>query len=142
MKKKVEASQAQALSQRMSQLAKEVKKDGKTRSGHGGQTGRGRASSEIMDIYKAEILYHIQKNWSILDHLVKGQTDLVVKIGIKIMPDGEIRDMWFDKRSDSTYLDEQAEKAIKKIKRLPPLPEGFTKPFLNQGLRFTPQGVK
>lgn len=139
MRKKVEADEAKALQRRMSQLASQVKTDG--RGGYGSQRGRGGATSDIMNIYKAEILFHIEKNWSVLDNLIKGQKDLEVKIGIKIMPDGEIRDMWFDKRSGNAYFDEQAEKAVKKTKRLPPLPEGFSEPFLNQGLRFTPQGI-
>ncbi len=140
MRQKVEEAEAEALQRRMSQLANQVKTDG--RGGYGSQRGRGGATSDILNIYKAEILFHIQENWSFLDNLIKNEKNLEVKIGIKIMPDGEIRDMWFDKRSGNTYFDEQAEKAVKKTKRLPPLPEGYTEPFLNQGLRFTPQGIK
>jgi len=95
-----------------------------------------------MDIYKAEIPYHIQNNWVFSERLAGGQTDLVAWLVIEIRPDGSIRDIWFEKRSGNRYFDEQAHKAVMKSDPLPPLPRGFTRPYFNVGLRFTPSGLK
>jgi colicin import membrane protein len=59
-----------------------------------------------------------------------------------VMPDGEIRDIWFDKRSGNAYLDESARRAIMKSNPVIPHPEGLSKPFITVGMRFTPEGLK
>ena len=83
-----------------------------------------------------------ESDWSLSEQLTEGRKDLVALLGIKIMPDGEIRDIWFDRRSGNPYLDESARKALLKSNPLPPLPPGFKGPFLEQGLRFTPSGLQ
>ena len=102
----------------------------------------GSAGSELINIYKTEILYYIQKNWSYNPQLSGNQQDLVALLGMKIMPDGEIREVWFDQHSGNSYFDETARKAVLKSTPLPPLPEGLNETFLIQGLRFTPSGLK
>jgi len=103
--------------------------------------GRLRALEQI-DIYKAEIPYHIQNNWAFSKQLAGGRTDLVAWLVIEIRPDGSIQDIWFEKRSGNRYFDEQAFKAVKKSDPLPPLPKGYVRPSFNIGLRFTPSGLK
>ncbi len=145
MKKKVEASQAQALSNRMSQLAREVKKQGKARKGAGGigNSGtKGGQKSELINIYLTESRFKIEKNWRLPPQIKGDPSNLLVIMGIKIMPDGEIRESWFDRRSGNQYFDDSVKKAILKSNPLPPLPEGFDQPFLITGLRVTPSGVK
>ena len=107
-----------------------------------GSGTQGRRALEQMDIYKAEIPYHIQNNWVFSEQLAGGRTDLVARLVIKIRPDGAIRDIWFEKRSGNRYFDEQAFKAIKKSDPLPPLPKSYVHPFFNVGLRFTPSGLR
>jgi len=97
---------------------------------------------EQIDIYKAEIPYHIQNNWAFSKQLAGGRTDLVAWLVIEIRPDGSIQNIWFEKRSGNRYFDEQAYKAVKKSDPLPPLPKGYARPFFNIGLRFTPSGLK
>jgi colicin import membrane protein len=58
------------------------------------------------------------------------------------MPNGEIKDIFFTDRSGNSYLDESAYKAIVKSNPVDPHPEGISKPYVNVGLRFTPEGVR
>lgn len=146
IKSSVDTQRQEAIKKAMERLSDQVKSDsaisGNQSFGASGTFGSGGRSSDILAVYKAEILFRIQKNWSFSEHLAGGRTDLAVKLAIKIMPDGEIRDIWFDERSGNRYLDESARKAVLKSNPLPPLPKGFNGPFLKQGLRFTPSGVR
>jgi len=146
VKNSVDTSQQDALKNAMKKIARQVKSEDATRAnqkGFGtGYSGYRRVGADFLSVYKAEIFSRIQKNWSFSEHLAGNRTDLAVKLAIKIMPDGEIRDIWFDERSGNSYLDESAKKAVLKSNPLPPLPKGFNKPFLNQGLRFTPSGIR
>ncbi len=95
-----------------------------------------------MEIYKAEIPHQIQKNWSFSKQLAGGRADLVAWLVIEVRPDGAISDIWFEKRSGNRYFDDQAFKAVRKSNPLPPLPNGYTRPYFNVGLRFTPSGLR
>jgi len=97
---------------------------------------------EIIDIYRVEIAFQIQKNWAFSQSLAGGGNDLSAEIVFRVMPDGEIRDIWFDKRSGNAYLDESARRAIMKTNPVSPHPEGLSKPFIPVGLRFTPEGIR
>jgi len=107
----------------------------------GGNATGGKKDLELMDIYMIEIQYRIQKNWSFNEQLAGGQTDLEAWPAIKIMPNGEIKDIWFDKRSGNSYFDEQAKKAILKSNPLPPLPKGYWRPYFDIGFHFTTTGL-
>ncbi|MCK4619493.1 MAG: TonB C-terminal domain-containing protein, partial [Desulfobacterales bacterium] len=92
-----------------------------------------------IDIYRPQVDYYIKKNWVFSEQLAGEHIDLEVKIVIKIMANGHITDIWFEKRSGNSYLDESAYKAIKKSSPLPPLPKGHD--FYHFLLGFTPKGV-
>lgn len=147
MKKKVE--QSQNYQKTMERIAEQVKKDDEGDGegnggpyGAGGFSGPGSQQSDLLTIYAAEIYSYISKNWSYNEQLADGNVNLEALLGIKIMADGEIQKVWFDKKSGNSYFDEQALKAVLKTRYLPPLPEGFRKPFLEIGLRFTPSGIQ
>ncbi len=105
----------------------------------GGALATGYLALKPINIYKAEIPYHIGKNWVFSEQLAGEHIDLEVKIVIKIMANGDITDIWFEKKSGNSYLDESAYKAIKKSSPLPPLPKGHD--FYHCLLGFTPKGV-
>ncbi|MBW1697238.1 MAG: TonB C-terminal domain-containing protein [Deltaproteobacteria bacterium] len=102
----------------------------------------GRKILEQIDLYKLEIAYHIEKRWAFSEQLTGGRKDLEAILVIKIMPNGEIKDIWFEKKSGNNYFDDSAYKAIKKSNPLPPLPRGYIRPFYNVGLVFTPSGLR
>lgn len=97
---------------------------------------------ELIDIYRVEIAFMVQKNWAFSDSMAGNAKDLVTEIAFDVMPNGTIRDIWFDKRSGNEYLDESARRAIIKSAPLPPHPTGVILPAITVGLRFTPQGVR
>ncbi len=111
--------------------------------GYGGGTGGlgARALSQL-DIYKAEVAYQIQKHWAFSEQLAGINKKLEAILVIKILPSGEIADIWFEKRSGNRYLDDSAYKAIKKANPLPRLPDGYLRPFYNLAVRFTPTGLR
>jgi colicin import membrane protein len=145
VKKRVEEDQAKGYEDALQRLAQQVEKSGPVRTRGGARGGTAIGGGKVMDqlqVYKTEIIFHIQKNWSFSEQLAGSRVNLEALLAIRIMPNGEIRDVWFDKRSGNTYLDESARKALLKSSPLPPLPSGFREPFLEQGLRFTPSGIQ
>ena len=126
--------------QAIDQLKKEVEGEaGVVASGGGAAKGQiSQRSLELLDIYHAEIWDQIQRNWAYAQEMAGSQTNLEAVIIVKIMRDGEIRDIWFEKRSGNSYFDDSVYKAVKKSNPLPPLPEGFLKPFYEVGFRFNP----
>jgi colicin import membrane protein len=145
IERKVE--QSQNYQKMMERLAEQVKKEAEGNGGAGlygagNFPGSSAQQSDLLTIYAAEIYSYISKNWSFNEQLADGNKNLVALLGIKIMADGEIQKVWFDKKSGNSYFDEQAMKAVLKTGYLPPLPEGFRKSFLEIGLRFTPSGIQ
>jgi colicin import membrane protein len=107
----------------------------------GSASGGGRAQESIL-IYQAEIQYQIQKNWAFSQQLGGDNTQLEAVLAIKVLRNGEIEDIWFDKKSGNAYLDDSAYKAIVKSNPLPPLPNDYMGPYYKVGLRFGPKGLK
>ncbi len=101
-----------------------------------------RKELELIDIYRMEIAWRVQKNWAFPESLAGSKKDLVVELAFTVLPNGQIRDVWFDKRSGNRYLDESAKRAVLKSNPVGPYPEGITKSIITVGLRFTPEGVR
>lgn len=110
--------------------------------GTGGTGGTGGAGIQPIDFYRSLIPNHVENNWVFNEQLVGGRTDLVSVIVIKIMKNGEITDIWFEKKSGNSYFDDSVYKAVKKSNPLPPLPREYTLPYYELGLIFTPKGLK
>jgi colicin import membrane protein len=140
LKRKVAASESQARSGTAGGAS------GKAGAGAAGPVGGsgtgGRRVQESILIYQAEIQYQIQKNWAFSQQLGGDNTQLEAILGIKVLRDGEIEDIWFDKKSGNAYLDDSAYKALVKSNPLPPLPNDYMRPFYKVGLRFGPKGLK
>jgi colicin import membrane protein len=151
IKKEVEESRPDQVNKAIARLKDQVEKTGPPNlskpqdtkgTGPPGETGTGsKKDLKLMDIYQVEIAFRIQKNWSFNKQLAGGRTDLEAWAAIKVMPNGEIKDTWFDKRSGNSYFDEQAKKAILKSNPLPPLPKGYFRPYFEAGFHFTPSGI-
>jgi len=152
LEKKVEKSRPDQIRQAIDRLKDQAKKtrpnDRKKYqdvkgSGIPGESGAGsKKVLELIDIYRIEIAYQIQKQWAFSEQLARGQKNLEAYLALKVMPNGEIKDIWFDKRSGNSYFDESAKKAIMKSNPVLPHPTGVKKSFVNVGLRFTPEGIK
>ncbi len=151
IEKKVEKSRPDQIRQAIDRLKDQVKKTGpidrktnedvKNSGIPGGSGAVSKKVLELIDIYRIEIAYQIQKNWAFSEQLGGGQKNLEAYLALKVMPSGEIKDIWFDKRSGNSYFDESAKKAIMKSNPVRPHPPGVKKPFVDIGLRFTPEGI-
>ena len=112
-------------------------------AGRGAGFGRGSQKEiELIDLYRLEIAYAVQKNWAFAEQLAGGGKQLVASIAFKVRPDGKIVDIFFTDRSGNTYLDDSAYKAIVKTSPVKPHPEGLNRSEIEMGLRFTPEGVR
>jgi colicin import membrane protein len=112
----------------------------------GGKFGKfnedGKKTAQLIDLYQIEIAYQIEKNWAFNVQLAGGDLSLMAAIVFKVMPDGEIRDIFFTDRSGNTYLDESAYKAIVKSNPVDRHPDGLVQPYVVMAIRFTPQGIR
>jgi len=106
--------------------------------------GNAKSTVELMDIYKAEVMACIQRNWALSYQLIGNQPGLSATLVITIMRSGLIHsDIWFKKKSGHDYFDECVIKAVKKSNPLPPLPDGYLRSYYGPvGLNFTPSGLK
>jgi colicin import membrane protein len=157
LEEQVQDAQHPSLEETLERLKQEVEKTDtrprlkseaigdKPYPGSGGIAGRELSSAETLDrirIYQAEIAYQIQKNWAFSEQLAGADENLEVLLGIKIMPSGEIAEIWFDQKSGNRHLDESAHRALIKSSPLPALPKGLFDSYYTVGLRFGPKGLK
>lgn len=142
IEKQAAGSRPRPVLQAIDQLKKEAEAGGVVVNGGAANAQISQRNLELLDIYNAEIWHQIQKSWAFSQEMAGDQTDLEAVIIVKIMRDGEIRDIWFERRSGNSYFDDSAFKAVKKSNPLPSLPEGFLKPFYDVGFRFNLSELK
>lgn len=152
--KKVEVENQKQISQALSRMQSAIKKkqnapvrEARKKSsadglglGAGTGTGMGKQGYDPIDLYKLEIQFAIEQNWVFNDMLAKMDQNLEVRVLIKILKSGEIRDITWETRSGNRYLDESAKKAISKANPLPELPRGMKS--YDVVVIFTPKGLK
>jgi colicin import membrane protein len=158
IEKKVEKTETDSVASAIEELKRKVSaSDSRTGAGSvgtspragtgsvgpaGGSGSGGARVQESILIYQAEIQYQIQKNWAFSQQLAGQSTELEAILAIKVLRNGEIEDIWFDKKSGNAYLDDSAYKALVKSNPLPPLPNDYVRPYYKIGLRFGPKGLK
>ncbi|MCF8076406.1 MAG: TonB family protein [Desulfotignum sp.] len=145
---KKEPDSQQQLAQAMERLAKTVKEQDKTVSGTGTGPvsgsgtggGTGRKGGTPLDFYKMVLQSTIQQNWVFNEMLAGLDQNMEVRILIKILKNGEIRDIIYETRSGNPYLDQSAKRAIQRANPLPALPPGMAS--YDVVVIFTPKGLK
>ncbi len=144
-----ESRRQASIRERIGQMEGEVGQDTRPRgtgsvSGSGGQDGRSgggaRGNYTRLQIYQAEVRQALRRNWVFSEALAGDTRGLESRVVLKIMPNGEITDVWFEKRSGNEYLDESAYKTVMKSDPLPPLPDGL--PHYQLLVGFTPGGLQ
>ncbi len=143
--KKKEENENNALDKAFKRLEEKVGKEGNSLFGVSGKAAsnsklENSGDIKAIDLYNMELMYRIQQNWAFNDILAGRNKHLEVRVIIKILKDGNVRDIWFETRSGNRYLDESALRAIKKSIPLPELPKGYSS--YDIGLIFTPAGLK
>lgn len=111
-----------------------------TGPGAGTGTGLGKQGYEPIDLYKMLLQSAIEQNWVFNDMMARMDQNLECRILIKILRNGEIRDIDYETRSGNRYLDESAKKAITRANPLPQLPKGMNS--YDVVVIFTPKGLK
>ena len=156
IEKQVEDSPPRPLEETIKQLREKVEKgekytkntnadvDASEKSGRAdGVAAHGsKQEVELIELYRLDIAYEIQKNWAYADQLGGGGKNLVTSIVFKVMPDGKITDIFYTDRSGNSYLDESAYKAIVKSSPVKPHPKELARPSVEMGLRFGPEGIR
>jgi len=142
LEKKVEDQNQNRIAEVLSRLQKKVAEQGKEKSGDvkTSSSRYGKKGYKPIDLYKMVLGQSIEQNWVFNDTLAGMNQSLEVRILIKILKSGEIRDIIYETRSGNRYLDESAKKAIKKTNPLPALPSGMHS--YDVVVIFTPQGLK
>jgi len=136
LKTKVEERESEELSQVREEPTQQSTATEAEGTGQGGRIG------ELIDIYRVEIAYQIQKNWAFPSQLAGGRSDLQTMLVFKVMPNGDIEDLFFTDRSGNSHFDESAYRAVMKTNPVDPHPAGLIRAYVQMGLRFTPEGVK
>lgn len=154
VEKKIDASPPKPLEDTLKKLREKVAREGRPgpavdtpqkgdQVGKSNVFGRGTQKEiELIDLYRVEIAYTIQKNWAFADQLSGGAKRTMASIAFKVMPDGSIADIFFTDRSGNQYLDDSAYRAIVKSSPVKPHPDKLSLPYVEMGLRFTPEGVQ
>lgn len=106
----------------------------------GGGTGLG-GGGGTADPYKVKIAGIIQQNWEFSSQMLRNSYGMEVYVHIFVLPDGTIRDITYDKRAPSAYLNNSVKRALEKSSPLPPLPGGYSSEGVSIGFVFTPEGV-
>jgi colicin import membrane protein len=109
--------------------------------GEDGEASGGKRA-EIIDIYRVEVAYKVQQNWAFPEQLAEGRSDLQTLLVFKVMPNGEIKDLFFTDRSGNSHFDESAFRAVMKSNPVDPHPRSVSEPYVQMGLRFTPEGIQ
>ena len=147
---KKEPDSQQQLAQAMERLARKVEEQDSTGSalstgsgpvsGSGSGAGSGRKGGTPLDLYKMILQSAIQQNWVFNEMLAGLDQNLEVRILIKILKNGEIRDIIYETRSGNPYLDQSARRAIQRANPLPSLPKGMAS--YDVVVIFTPKGLR
>ena len=156
LKKNVDKKTAQlprpssnTLNNALARLQQNVKlRAGVKGSGEGGSStgrngaGKGSGGGGTADSYKAQIASIIQQNWSFSNKLLKKSYGMEVYVRINISSDGTIRQILFDKKAPSEYLNLSVKKALEKSSPLPVLPKEGGSGDVWVGFLFTPEGIE
>jgi colicin import membrane protein len=94
-----------------------------------GQAGQADVGQRL-DPYYSEIWSKIRGQWSLPQGILpKGNVETI--INVKILRNGAVMEVGFEKRSGNRYFDDSAVRAVKKASPLPPLPA-----WIEIGIRF------
>ncbi len=104
----------------------------------GGGLGR-KGEVTIERVYILQLQNHIKKNWAFSERIAGAGNNMQAIVQVKVLPNGKITDLWFEKRSGNSHLDDSARRAILKSDPLPGHPPGLLKPFVSLGIVFDPE---
>ncbi len=97
--------------------------------------------AQPIDKYRIEAAYQVNKSW---EYPMNSQCigNIQTSIVFSILPNGEVKDIFFHKKSNCKDLDDSAYSAIKRTAPFKPFPKDLDVETVELGLRFCPDGVK
>jgi len=99
-------------------------------------TSRGHSEMNMkMKVYYSIVWSMIKEKWALPEGILPGD-NIEAIIEAKILRNGSVSNLSFEKNSGNRYFDESAIKAIKKAKPFPPLPEWLDERYIDLGIRF------
>ena len=159
VQKKVETSTPNSVTSAIDKIKKKVAENesadaqryqlpegGKSSGGQGiiagGGGGGDSKTIQLLEIYRIEVAYQVERNWAFSPQVAGGAKDLQARVVFKVLPNGEITDIQFTQKSNNEYLDDSVYKAVVKSNPVLPHPTGIARPYVIVGIRFTPEGVR
>lgn len=143
--KKVEAQDRKKISQALERMKAAIAaRDAETTQGAGQGSdpggGLGRNGFGPLELYKMILASVVNQNWVFNDVLAGMNPNLEVRVFVKILKSGEIRDISYETKSGNQYFDESAKNALRRSNPLPELPKGMAS--YDVVLVFNPKGLK
>jgi len=108
---------------------------GITAGGSPSGTGGNAAFNARMYAYYRLIWARIKKQWTISPGLLPRE-NIGAVIHVRVLRNGDVEEIRFEKRSGNRYFDESALRAVRKASPFPPLPEGTGEGEVEMGIRF------
>jgi colicin import membrane protein len=158
VQKKIEKSESDSVNQALEALKRKVAQTeantvqtdltaraatGAAGAGVPGATGSGgRRALDLIDIYKIEVAFQVERHWAFSEQLAGDSKELQASLVFRVLPSGEVTDIRVTERSGNSYLDESAYRAIVKASPVSPHPAGTKALYVTVALRFTPQGIR
>jgi colicin import membrane protein len=101
---------------------------------------QGQAGSRL-DEYTGFINSRIKSNWT-LPPALRPRENIETIIEVRILRNGAVERLNFEKRSGNRYVDDSAMKAVQKSMPFPPFPEGMMDNYIEIGIRFHPSELR
>ena len=99
-------------------------------------TSRGNSEMNMkMKVYYSVVWSMIKEKWALPEGILPDE-NLEAILEAKILRNGSVSHLSFEKNSGNRYFDESAIKAIKKAGPFPPLPEWLDERYIDLGIRF------
>ncbi|MGO9137323.1 MAG: energy transducer TonB [Syntrophales bacterium] len=92
-------------------------------------------SNAKMDVYYSLIWSRIKGKWTLPQGILPRE-NIETVVQARILRNGTVVDLSFEKRSGNRYFDESAMKAIRKASPFPPLPDSIRDNNIDIGIRF------
>lgn len=99
-----------------------------------GNVPQGQVSSRL-DEYNAFIQSRVHGNWTLPQALwPKDNVETIIEV--RILRNGTVERLNFEKRSGNRYVDDSAMKAVQKSMPFPPFPDGMMDNYIERSIRF------
>ena len=143
--KRIETQNQEKINQALERMqsaiaARENEENQGAGQGNGQGGGYGEHGSEPLQVYHAVLKSIIRQNWVYNEVVAGWNQGLEVRLIVKVLKSGEIRDIFYETKSGNQHLDESAKKALLRSNPLPKLPKGMDS--YDFVLGFTPNGLK